>query len=415
MAWVRSSPSRSETTNFPDPNRVIVLPMKIHFPKINRIVKSSMSLLFGMLVAMAMQAKANPQQVNWNSPSKDHNGSMPIGNGDIGANVWVEPNGDLCFHLSKTDAWSENGRLLKLGKLRLRLEPALVQEGVAFLQTLDTETGTITIGTGDGEQTQIRIWVDANHPVMQVEVDAEQAHAATLSFEPWRTKRRQLTAGRESSSARALTGNGAAPIFVEPDKVLSDQSNRIVWYHRNERSVWKANLELQALVDYADPEKDPLLHRTFGALVEGAGLVSKDSKTLVTEKASKRLTIAIHPLTAQTSTPDAWMVQVEKQARTIGKLKLAARYAQHKAWWQAFWDRSHIVIGGDREAEDVTRAYVLQRFIHAAGGRGNSPIKFNGSIFTVEGESLGNWDADFRLWGGNYWWQNTRLPYWSML
>ncbi|HCV25217.1 MAG TPA: hypothetical protein DGN59_17295, partial [Candidatus Latescibacteria bacterium] len=55
----------------------------------------------------------------WNSPSQDSRGSMPIGNGEVGANVWVEPNGDLLFYLSKTDAWSENCRLLKLGKVRV--------------------------------------------------------------------------------------------------------------------------------------------------------------------------------------------------------------------------------------------------------------------------------------------------------
>ena len=47
------------------------------------------------------------------------------------------------------------------------------------------------------------------------------------------------------------------------------------------------------------------------------------------------------------------------------------------------------------------------------------PIKFNGSIFTVDcynrNDQFKGFDADFRQWGGPYWWQNTRLPYWSML
>jgi len=29
--------------------------------------------------------------VVWNSPSKDQNGSMPLGNGSIGINAWIEP------------------------------------------------------------------------------------------------------------------------------------------------------------------------------------------------------------------------------------------------------------------------------------------------------------------------------------
>ena len=34
-------------------------------------------------------------QVVWDTPSGDSRGSMPLGNGDLGANVWVEPSGDL--------------------------------------------------------------------------------------------------------------------------------------------------------------------------------------------------------------------------------------------------------------------------------------------------------------------------------
>jgi hypothetical protein len=49
--------------------------------------------------------------------------------------------------------------------------------------------------------------------------------------------------------------------------------------------------------------------------------------------------------------------------------------------------------------------------MNACGGRGAFPIKFNGSIFVVDNK----FDADYRAWGGGYWWQNTRLPYWSML
>ena len=69
----------------------------------------------------------------------------------------------------------------------------------------------------------------------------------------------------------------------------------------------------------------------------------------------------------------------------------------------------------------ITQGYQLQRYMNACAGRGGLPIKFNGSIFTVDvDESLGKrnltgYDADFRDWGANYWFQNTRLPYYSML
>jgi len=65
----------------------------------------------------------NTEQVVWTAPSEDSRGSMPIGNGEIGANVWVDRSGDLLFYLSRTDAWSENMRLLKLGQIRVALTP----------------------------------------------------------------------------------------------------------------------------------------------------------------------------------------------------------------------------------------------------------------------------------------------------
>jgi alpha-L-fucosidase 2 len=93
----------------------------------------------------------------------------------------------------------------------------------------------------------------------------------------------------------------------------------------------------------------------------------------------------------------------------------------HEKWWENFWNKSWLMASTpgpkkgleENDAFVVTRAYVLQRFVDAAAGRGRYPIKFNGSIFTVpSAENPGN--ADYRRWGPGYWWQNTRLPYLSM-
>ena len=69
--------------------------------------------VFGSCCALgagtASESSAVKNNVVWTSPSKDYNGSMPIGNGDLAANVWVEPTGDLIFYLSKSDAWTGGG------------------------------------------------------------------------------------------------------------------------------------------------------------------------------------------------------------------------------------------------------------------------------------------------------------------
>ena len=84
---------------------------------------------------------------------------MPLGNGDIGLNVWVEPSGDLVLLISKTDSFDEFNRLLKIGRIRVRTTPALFHPGMAFSQALRLADGAIEIKSRD---TSIRVWVDAN-------------------------------------------------------------------------------------------------------------------------------------------------------------------------------------------------------------------------------------------------------------
>ena len=99
--------------------------------------------------------------VTWETHSENSMGSMPAGNGDIGINLWIEKNGDLLFYISKTDAWSENCRLLKIGKVRLSLSPNPFMEGKPFLQELIVNDGLIHIEAGKKESgISIDVWVD---------------------------------------------------------------------------------------------------------------------------------------------------------------------------------------------------------------------------------------------------------------
>lgn len=98
----------------------------------------------------AMDAPASAvasQDIAWDSPGADARGSMPIGNGDIGANVRVESNGDLVMLVGKSDSFDEFNRLLKLGRIRIKTTPALFQSGMAFSQTLRLQDGSIGIAT----------------------------------------------------------------------------------------------------------------------------------------------------------------------------------------------------------------------------------------------------------------------------
>ncbi|MFH1743128.1 MAG: DUF5703 domain-containing protein, partial [bacterium] len=349
--------------------------------------------------------------VVWDAPSGDFSGSMPIGNGDIGINLWTELNGDLLFYISKTDAWSENGRLLKLGRIRLALSPNPFVEGAPFEQTLRLRQGEIAITAGGGEQRiSLRIWIDANRPVIRVEAESPSPFGLTVALEVWRNRQRELKE-QELVSAYGLHG-APFPVYVYPDTICEDQNNQIVWYHRNQHSIWENNLKHQGMESLIERSTDPLMNLTFGGCIEGTGLESETPLRLSSIQLREDYTVSIYPLCAQTDTAEVWLSQLKENVTRHAVGNLEDDLAKHRAWWDEFWDRSWILVRGSADAETVTRGYVLQRFITACAGRGRDAVKFNGTIFTVDGEGF---DADYRRWGGPYWWQNTRLPYWPML
>jgi alpha-L-fucosidase 2 len=327
--------------------------------------------------------------VSWNIPGPTSAQSMPLGNGDIGLNVWVEPGGELVFYISKTDAWGENvrsddGALLKLGRIRVSLSPNPMASaaGESFSQVLKLRDSEIVIKEGSNTNAiQLRVWVDANHPVIRIEANSGQPVSVKVALEDWRVPARG-------------------------DTVLSGQTNTIAWYHRNG--------------SYANPH---VANLTFGALIKGNVLVARDANTLESSTNVTSQLITIYPLTATTATPDEWLAQLNQQADRIDHLDLEQTRLAHHEWWNQFWQRSWIYARGDHAANEVTEGYVLQRFVTACAGRGAYPIKFNGSIFVVDNPALVEnrkkppqiVDADFRTWGGQYWFQNTRAMYWPRL
>jgi alpha-L-fucosidase 2 len=329
----------------------------------------------------------NAYNVSWNTPGPTPAQSMPLGNGDIGLNVWVEPDGDLVFYISKTDAWGGNvfgdeGALLKLGRVRISLSPNPLATNGFFSQVLKLHDGEIAIKEGSNANAiQLRVWADANHPVIRVEAASGQPISARVVLEDWRG-------------------------LSQGDTVLPAQNNKVVWFHRNNSNV--------------NPH---VANLTFGALIRGDGLVSRDASTLESSTNVTSQLISIYPLTATTATPDEWLAQLNQQANEINRLDLEQTRWAHRKWWDQFWHRSWIYVRGDQEANEVTEGYILQRFVTACAGRGAYPIKFNGSIFVVDNPALVQdrkkppqaVNADFRTWGGQYWFQNTRAMYWPRL
>ncbi len=332
------------------------------------------------------------------------NESMPLGNGDITVNAWVEQSRDLMLYIGKSDCWSEAGRLLKVGRVRISLTPNPFTEDSEFTQTLNLADGTIDIKVKSKVgNSDIRLWVDANAPVTRIDIKADRKFSVKVSNDNMRGENVMINSFN-SDSFRGLAGS-PVPVSEAAD-IIIPETESVIWAHRNETSPYNTILEKQNVGELISKYEDPYLHRTFGAEISGYGLVKADDYTMVSFAPAKNCSIQIKALTAQTPTLDSWVEKIK--AIDVSEFDFNA----HRDWWRSFWNRSWIFISGDEDAKTLTRGWLLQRFMIACQGRGQYPIKFNGGTLTFDYDGQ---NADYRRWGAGYWHQNTRLFYWPLI
>jgi alpha-L-fucosidase 2 len=356
--------------------------------------------------------------VTWHSLGVNENDSMPIGNGSLGANVWTEANGDLVLLVSSPDAWTEMGKLVKLGRVRIRLTPNPFVGSKDFTEVLRLEDGAIEMRAGSNT---MRIWIDANHPAIHVEAHTERPAVLQVSLETWRKNQSLQEASAEKAGMFEL-GSDDYPVKFEADTILPAGKHSIAWYHFNEQSIYPTALKQEHLAALIGKFPDPLLHRCFGALITGTGLASKDNRTLVSDRRKNFRVDIVALVERDAASGGAWKTQLDQSLAAANPAHLSAAWTAHKMWWHDFWNRSWIEVSGDEQAQEVTQGYAMQRYMMAASSRGELPVKFNGGIFTVGHDmpdgapsTRENHNPDYRAWGNCYWNQNNRLLYWPLV
>ena len=352
--------------------------------------------------------------VVWNSPGADATGSMPIGNGDLGANVYAVEKGDLYLLLGKTDAFDRSGNVLKTGRIRIRLTPNPFGHSMAMKQTLNLEQGCIDVEAlyrNTEQKIRIRLWVDANSPVYRVEVSSN--FNLDLKVEPEFWER----------------GDGSF------DK-LETVGNRLVWHYANgNRSVFPEDLAYYEIPQLAQTHQDPYMYNTFGCAMQVEGWTPVDGSF---SGYDKTFNIEIASLTRHASDLEVWRSEI---LRLLDNYRRDGAWDRHCRWWTDFWNRSWITASdrtlpaeereksmkpeapGKRGEKDgafiVSQAYNVSRYLMACQGRGRYQTQFNGGIFTMPfpdyrtGKGL-MFGEDERDWSNRFTFQNQRLMYWPM-
>lgn len=357
-----------------------------------------------------------------NHSTKTEEQSLPIGNGRVGANIWIDDDGAIHALISHNEALSEMGRLVKVGHLEIRVE-ADGLDASRLQAELDADEGMVSLRSDQEPSFCARLWVDAHHPCVRFEVDAGAPLTAWARLVLCRPQRRVVP--KEHARAwdftesvgflMALPKHDLNGYPIEQDHLCDDGANTLVWYHRNPYSwlSWHGKgWETQRTLD-------PYVDRTFGGSIAGDGWqrIAPDTLRMAAPARRASLDITIH--CAQTGTLDEWREELRVLAADLPAC--ASARDRHCAFWREAAKRSFIHIDGSPEARRVSEAYRLQCYLTTCANRSLHPIHFNGSIFNVAWTMVHPdgrrecYDADYRRWHASYWGQNTRLIYWPML
>lgn len=384
------------------------------------MIRNICLVVFLMHSAFCVSAQqVNDFNLRFSERGEDSWSSMPLGNGEISSQVWTDKEGKIQFYLGTTDSRDAMDNLIKVGKLTIQFEPDIIVNGKNYAEELLLNEGVFRIKNSLAD---IQFRVDANRPEIVVSGSSAVPVKIKVTNNIWRTETRDWN----KDEYLAEYGDNEMPFkpFMEADDALKSSGGGIIWFHRNKNEVfWNELMKANGLLD--EGIVNPLKNRTFGALVKGAGLQALNDTVLYTAKPLKKFIIKTTVLVQQTDTREAYINTLQNLAADLDKTGETVALAAHKKWWSGFWNRSYIYFNAaDKKLNDtlflLNRGYVLQRYVNAIGGRGSLPIKFNGSTLVLDtyNQAIGRVSgksADARLWGGAFWWQNTRLMYYPML
>lgn len=391
-----------------------------------------------------LQANLDRYNPIWNTPSASSLDSMPLsGAQGTGLNVWVQDDA-VCFYIGRNDAYDEDGNLVKLGCVQLRLDPNPFIAAKAFQQKLDLYTSQITIQAKDdrGDVCKILLWLDTQHATVIVEIESSEAVALQASFLSWRDQKRPYPI--ENWNFASHRNVDVELRRTTPDHIEAGPE-ALLWYHQNDNAnlVVESMVHKQVFAESAAGIADPSRNLIFGGMLRGRDLRllkhepvqwqqwEGQSWTYRSNTPGKKHLVTVCLSVEQTSDLENWkqaLVKDSVQSLSAERLDLAKHRAAE--WWSGFWARSYIFINQDRGHDDpgwqVGRNYQLFRYMLACNRGGTLPLKFNGGIFNVDvhrtegykiidGSQPPPAPPDNRRWANLFMAQNQRLIGWPAL
>jgi alpha-L-fucosidase 2 len=149
----------------------------------------------------------------------------------------------------------------------------IARNDVIWMTLGTNENNSMPIGNGDVElhsgNNFTRIWVDANHPVVHVQVQTGAPVQVKSTSEVWRTKEYSLDTRAIDRTGLGFFEWGGYPnsLTFYPDIILPSKDNRVSSCHFNTHSIYPMVFREEHLESLLPKFPDPLMHRCFGLTV----------------------------------------------------------------------------------------------------------------------------------------------------
>lgn len=281
----------------------------------------------------------------FDTPARSPADSMPLGNGTLGLNAWVERSADIVFVLACVGgAGGFDGSSIRLGRVRVQMLPDAIvgresDAKPAIKQTLNLYNGRIEfmIGTGDREAS-VWLWIDAARNVVHVEAQANYGFLLSATLEGVR----DVTPPDHSHSAG------------DDGVMIDDGTPRLIRFHREKPA--------------GGEDKSP--RRTVGLAIVGTGAwVRHAADTIGTQKRQRRQAFVIHALDAVTNTTAIWLQAIDRVIAEASQTELKDARSDHDRWWRKFWT--------SESSANATLApdEAVNRFVTACHGKGALPTE----------------------------------------
>ena len=282
--------------------------------------------------------------LSWEGIDAGWENSLPIGNGDLGANLLLENlTSQLRFSLllSKNDAWDQNHVLSKLAWIEILIPRTAAAFSVN--QTLAISKGLYSAQIlEERNQMNIDCFVSIDEFVVYCSFRSSVRTSLIVKNKVWRTERKRVDPHFKNQAAGGLDCPDL-DLFFEPDAIVDTrsgfQTDGLLSYHRNSYSYFEQTLRHQKLEDFLKTSsRDPFLNRTFGVFVSGSSGFEQrpfENLDLYSLQSSYDLShiVAISADCRTASDVNEWVGSLVRNSSNVFS-ELDSALENTKTWWQ---------------------------------------------------------------------------------